>query len=67
MGALREEQQRLGHRSWERRGLGGDGEAVVSWSRTQSAICSCLDLALGKWAAVEDFRLRSDMTRFEYR
>ena len=67
LGELREEQQWLGHRSLERSGLGGDGEAVVSWCRTQSAICSCLDLALGKWAAVEDFRLRSDMTRFEYR
>ena len=50
----------------ERRGFGGDGEAVVSWCRTQPATCSCLDLVLGKCAATEDFRLRSDMTRFEY-
>lgn len=64
VGGLTEEQ--LGHRSLERRGFGGDGEAAVSWCRTQAAICSCLNLVLGKWAALEDFSRRSDMTRFEY-
>ena len=55
-----------GTQGLERRGFGGDEEAVVSWCRTQPATCSCLDLVLGKWAATEDFRLRSDMTRYEY-